>query len=187
MHDRLLLEAFHEHRDESSFRALYGRHTPLLFGVAVRLCGSRQEAEELTQEAWIRAVERHDRFDWRSKYSTWLTGILVNCFRERARQLRRQTLAFADNERDESMARSAPSAETMDIERALRSLSEGYREVVVLHDLHGYTHAEIAVMLEIKEGTSKSQLQRGRARLRALMQGDTQYDQPSTSEHYSDT
>ena len=56
--------------------------------------------------------------------------------------------------------------ERLDLEAAVRALPDGYREVVVLHDVNGYTHAEIAALLQIEEGTSKSQLARGRERLR---------------------
>ena len=95
--DELLLESFSRRRDEASFRRLYRRHTPMMFALAVRLCGSRTEAEELTQEAWVRAVERHATFDRRSRYSTWLTGILINCFREAARRHAKAPRSLDDN------------------------------------------------------------------------------------------
>ena len=65
--------------------------------------------------------------------------------------------------------RASASADRYDVERALSRLPQGYREVVILHDLNGYTHGEIAGMLDIEVGTSKSQLQRGRTRLRELL------------------
>lgn len=174
--DRVLVEAFSRRRDESSFRRLYRRHTPMIFAMAVRLCGSRAEAEELTQEAWVRAVERHDQFGWGSKYSTWLAGILVNCFRETVRRRKRIPHAFDETQSPTLAAVVSPfpgthqtPADALDVERALARLPEGYREAVILHDVHGYTHQEIAAMLEIREGTSKSQLNRGRARLRELL------------------
>ncbi len=174
--DQALLEAFGRQRDEASFRRLYRRHTPMLFAMAVRLCGSHVEAEELTQEAWVRAVERHERFDGRSKYRTWLTGILINCFREAARHHARRPSSLDDIVEGGSGAVIAAfppkphvPAEPIDVERALSRLPEGYREVVILHDLNGYTHQEIASLLDIQEGTSKSQLARGRARLRELL------------------
>lgn len=174
--DNELLETFTERRDESSFRRLYRRHTPMLFALAVRLCGSQTEAEELTQEAWVRAVERHASFDRRSRYSTWLAGILINCFREAARRhaksprsLDAQAEYTASSVVTAFPAGAQSPVNAIDVERALSQLPEGYREVVVLHDLNGYTHVEIAGMLGIHEGTSKSQLKRGRARLRELL------------------
>lgn len=79
--DRALVEAFGVRRDEQSFRELYRRYTPMVFAMAVRLCGSRSDAEEFTQEAWVRAVARHERYNSRSAYSTWVVGILINCAR----------------------------------------------------------------------------------------------------------
>ncbi len=159
------LSQFLRTRDEASFRALYRRHTPMIFAMAVRLSGSRSEAEELVQEAWVRAVERVEQFGRRSKFSTWLAGILVNCHREARRLGARRYPTSA--EVIEVFAESVDlRADPADLEKAVSELADGYREVVVMHDLYGYTHQEIADMLDIEPGTSKSQLARGRARLR---------------------
>lgn len=186
--DRLLVEAFGMRRQESAFRELYRRHTPMLFALAVRLSGSRNEAEELTQEAWVRAVEQHDRFDSRSKYSTWVTGILINCAREARRRNARTPLATKTQsdaaESVKAFPGSAPfRAHPIDLERALARLPDGFREVVILHDVNGYTHREIGEMLSIEPGTSKSQLARGRTRLRQLLASDSEsnIDQRGTS------
>lgn len=174
--DSILLETFERRRDERSFRQLYRRHTPSMFAMAVRLSGSQAEAEELTQEAWCRAVERFSAFDRRSALKTWLIGIVVNCYREAVRRNTRSrpaTDAELENLSDSPVtalpvSRRTP-AEPIDLERALSRLPPGYREVVLLHDLNGFTHKEIAAMLDIEEGTSKSQLARGREHLRALL------------------
>lgn len=168
-----LLEAFSRQRDETAFRALYRMHTPMLYAMAMRLSGSGSDADELVQEAWVRAVERHDRFAGRSRYRTWLVGILINCHRESAKRRRRRLLSLIDDGHPESVESASPAApapaDAIDVDRALADLPDGYREVVILHDLNGYTHREIAAMLDIQEGTSKSQLNRGRARLRQLL------------------
>lgn len=170
-----LFEDFDRRRDEASFRRLYGAHAPALFGLAVRLCGSRSEAEELVQEAWVRAVERHSRFDGRSAYGTWLAGILINCHREALRRRGRLSSAGDDASLDRPKVTPFPRSpgvryHRVDVERALSRLADRYREVVVLHDLYGYTHREIGRLLVIDEGTSKSQLFRGRARLREILE-----------------
>ncbi|MDX1556616.1 MAG: RNA polymerase sigma factor [Xanthomonadales bacterium] len=162
------LNHFVRYRDEPSFRALYRQHTPMIFAMAVRLSGSRNEAEELVQEAWVRAVERIESFGRRSKFGTWLAGILVNCHRESMRRDVRSQPASA--EVIEAFGHSEiPRADPADLEKAIGSLAAGYREVVVLHDLYGYTHQEISELLGIEPGTSKSQLARGRARLRRAL------------------
>ena len=173
--ERELLERFARRRDETSFRRLYRHHTPALYAMALRVAGCGSDAEELTQEAWCRAVQRFDSFRGESAFRTWLISILINCYREMLRRRRthdapgrdtaglsRATITYLDTGRDSD-------AGFVDTEQALRKLPTGYREVVLLHDLYGYTHREIATMLDIAEGTSKSQLTRGRQRLRDLL------------------
>lgn len=173
--DDPLLARFTARRDEASFRELYRCHTPYLYGLAMRLAGDPAAAEELTQEAWVRALERHDRYTGGSAYRTWLAGILVNCFREARRH---EARAPDSLERDPPAptgvvtpfpATARRPVAAVDVERALLRLPPGYREVVLLHDLYGLTHAEIGDLLNIRPGTSKSQLMRGRARLRDLL------------------
>lgn len=165
--DRGLMDAFRARRDERAFRALYRRHTPYLFCLARRtVTGTSASAEELVQETWIRAVERFDRFEGRSRFRTWLSGILLNCRREQIRASQRS------REDSVEVDRAAPDPEPgmrLDLESALARLPEGYRQVVVLHYLYGYPHHEIAALLGIQTGTSKSQASRGIRTLRGLM------------------
>lgn len=173
--DSGLLDTFARLRDESSFRQLYRFHTPALYAMALRISGSDSDAEELAQEAWCRAVEKFDSFRGSSTFRTWLISILINCYREMLRRRRSRRIGVADAK---DVARATVTrldsgqssrATVVDTERALGNLPTGYREVVLLHDLYGYTHREIASMLDIAEGTSKSQLTRGRERLRDLL------------------
>ena len=172
--DRELVGAVLDAGSEAAFRALYRRHTPRLYRMALRVAGEdTQEAEEVTQEAWVRAVSRLASFEWRSQLSTWLVAILMNCAREGWREeagvetLEIEPAAF-DRELESTPAR-------VDVERALARLPPGYRRVVVLHELEGYTHEEIALMLGIDPGSSRSQLHHARRRLRSLI-GETHHD-----------
>lgn len=164
---RLLLRG-----DEEAFRALYRRHAPALYSLLLRLLGGRQpEAQDVLQEVWIRAVEKLPSFGWRSSLRTWLCGIAVNCTRELERQERR----FSTKRLDEVAEPTAPAASGaqaghLDFERAVRQLPAGYRQVLVLCDIEGYTHGEVAGLLGIAPGTSKSQLSRARQALRQLVQ-----------------
>ncbi|MBT8100107.1 MAG: RNA polymerase sigma factor [Gammaproteobacteria bacterium] len=171
-----LLQVFLRQRSESSFRKLYRCHTPALFAMAMRLCGTTTSAEELTQDTWCRAVERIKRFERKSRFRTWLVGILINCYRESVRDAVRMPQASESELAHLSVAAITPlrkpddqQADVLDVERALSALPPGYKEVVLLHDLGGYTHREIAAMLDISDGTSKSQLKRGRERLRTFL------------------
>ena len=166
--DRGLVDAFLSARDDVSFRALYRRHTPALYALASRM--TNDEVEGLVQDAWVRAIERLDSFRWASSLRTWLVAIMVNCFRERNRRARRHTAnAITDNLPD---PRAPEPGRQLDIEGAIVTLPPGYREIFVLHDIEGYPHADIAVMLGIAEGTSKSQLSRARAAIRRHMLSD---------------
>jgi RNA polymerase sigma-70 factor (ECF subfamily) len=163
--DRVLAAAFIERRDERAFRALYARHSPALYGLLCRLVGAA-DAQDVVQETWLRAARGLPGFRWEGALRTWLTGIALNC----ARELRR-----AQNPRSPIVPESAPRptsiGQRIDLERAVQGIAEGYRAVLLLHDAQGYTHAEIAALLGVEEGTSKSQLSRARRAVRELLKG----------------
>jgi RNA polymerase sigma-70 factor (ECF subfamily) len=148
-------------RDEAAFRVLYRRHTAAMYGAAIRLVGGRRDAaDDVVQEAWLRAVRDLRRFRWESALRTWLVGITVRC----ALELTRKTpVAVAAIDLDVAVL---PALPPVDLNDAVASLPDGYRHVFVLHDVEGYTHTEIARLLGVDEGTSKSQLSRARAALR---------------------
>lgn len=167
--DRALARAILDDGDEEAFRALYRRHTPRLLGFVHRLLGGTDaEAEDVVQETWIRACERLDGFRWESRFSTWLTGIGLNTVRERQARLARSRSVGLEQVPDP--ARPAPSGgERVDLERSIRLLPEGYRTVLLLHDVEGMKHGEIAQRLGISAGTSKSQLSNARRLMRSML------------------
>jgi RNA polymerase sigma-70 factor (ECF subfamily) len=153
-------------RDDAVFRSLYARHTPALYALALRLLGDRrQEAEDVIQETWIRAVGGLRRFAWQSSLRTWLCSIVVNCCREAWRQAREQLVV----EEVHLGSEMHDIAGRIDVTTALARLPTGYRAVLVLHDIMGLTHEEIAERLEIEAGTSKSQLSRARRAMRRAL------------------
>lgn len=156
--------------DEEAFRGLFDRHSPRLLRFALRLTAGGAAADDVVQETWLRAVEGLGRFGWRSSFATWLQGIALNVLREAVREaLRRRDGVPAP----EAVARAGGGdrAGRIDLERALARLPRGRRTVVVLHDLYGYKHAEIAESLGISVGTSKSQLHAARRELAAFFTG----------------
>ena len=160
--DSELLEAFVGDRSERSFLALYDRHAGAMYALAYRLMGGRDaDAADALQEAWTRALPRLTQFRGDSALRTWLCGFVVNCCRERFRGPLFEPILDLD-----VGGRPHSTDHTIDIDRALATLPPGYRAIVVLHDVEGYTHREIATLLGIDEGTSKSQLSRGREALR---------------------
>lgn len=164
--DLALVREFLEARGEAAFRALYRAHTPALYALALRLTGGDdREAEELVQESWTRAVRALGSFRAESALRSWLCGMLVNARRERIRTAWR----LSDASPDDTPAPAHPSDASLDLERAIAALPEGARDVFILHDVEGYTHREIAGMLGVEPGTSKSQLARARALLRVSL------------------
>lgn len=170
--DHSLVAAYLDHRDDVAFLALYRRHNPALYAMALRLAGPGSErrrwAEEVVADAWGRALRALGDFEWRAELRTWLTGIVVHCHREAARRRARQPPPAGA---DPALAPDpTPGPDRgLDLEAALARLPDGYREVVTLYHLYGYKHREIAERLGIAEGTSKSQLARGLARLRTML------------------
>jgi RNA polymerase sigma-70 factor (ECF subfamily) len=170
--DRALATAVAGRGDERAFMMLYDRHTPALYGLAMRLTGGHEpEAQEIVHDAWIRAAEKLGAFEWRSSLRTWLSSFVVNRWREVARAGARdagppiEDLALGGDDE-----RLTGTLDRVDLERAVAALAAGYREVFVLHDIQGYTHDEIATMLGVEPGTSKSQLSRARRELRRALE-----------------
>jgi RNA polymerase sigma-70 factor (ECF subfamily) len=138
-------------------------HTPFLYALALRLCGGRRmDAEDIVQETWVRAVSGLAGFRWESALSTWLCGIAIRCFREQSRMRKEEPMP----EPDPPPVSWRGAEPDIDLERGIAALAPGYREVLLLHDVHGYSHEEIGNLLGIDPGTSKSQLSRARGALR---------------------
>ena len=122
------------------------------------------------QETWLRAVRQLGLFRGQSAFRTWLTGIALNCYREWRRRHSRELPAItADARATPDSASDAVAA----VNAALAALTAEHREVIVLHDIEGYTHDEIAATLEIEAGTSKSRLSRARRIFRERWRGTT--------------
>jgi len=153
--DRAAVRQFLATRDEDAFRRLYRTHTPRMLMLALRLCGGvHQNAEDVVQEAWSRACQSLAGFRGDSALSTWLCGIVVNCFREQ----RRSAFGMMDDVAEPMV----PPPSDGSLEQLVQQLPARCREVLVLHDIEGYKHEEIARMLQIAEGTSKHYLFRAR-------------------------
>ena len=170
LEDRRLVAAFLKTRSDEAFLMLYDRHTPDLYRFAAHLTGGPgPESEEIVQDAWVRAVQSLAKFRWQSRLRTWLCGIALNRWRELCRRRRRDEKLHA---RMDPHPAVQPSRESLSgpLARAIVALPDGYREVIVLHDIEGHTHGEIARHFGITEGTSKSQLHRARRAMRDMLE-----------------
>jgi len=172
--DRSLADAVAGTGDERAFRELYRRHTPALYQLVLRMLGGvAADAEDVVQETWIRAVRQLSKFRWESSLRTWITAIGLNLARETLRKRARSRTQELD-EHVELSARPVRDAERIDLERAIAKLPNGYRAVLVLHDIEGFTHEEIGRQLQIAVGTSKSQLFDARRAVRSLLQSPSE-------------
>jgi RNA polymerase sigma-70 factor, ECF subfamily len=157
--------------DAAAIRELYTRYAPRVHAVVRRLAGDDALAEDWAQEAWVRAFRALPGFRGDARFSTWLHRIAVNSAlhgrRGRDRRAGREVALTPGTERTTS---AEPVVLRLRLQRALDQLPEGMRQIVVLHDVEGYTHEEIGELLGIAPGTSKSQLFKARARLRGTLQ-----------------
>jgi RNA polymerase sigma-70 factor (ECF subfamily) len=162
--------------DLAAFESIYRTHAGRLYSVACRLLGNPADAEDMLQDIFLAAHRKLDTFRGDSALGTWLYRLAMNLcldyLRSRAARTGRLTGALEDEPglSDTGSRRLAEQAVTrMDLERALAQLPEGCRTAFVLHDIEGLEHREIAEVLGVAEGTSKSQVHKARLRLRALL------------------
>jgi RNA polymerase sigma-70 factor (ECF subfamily) len=170
--------------DPGSREALYHRYKKRVYGLALRIVGPA-DAEEVAQEAFIRIFRGLPKFRGDAALSTWIYRLAVNAAlshrtrRAGARLLTRDSDSQPDAQVDKTIE-AQPAAEPIQgdavlrarLERALVRLPTGYRTVIVLHDVEGLEHEEIASILRCHVGTSKSQLHKARARLREILAAD---------------
>ena len=156
-------------QDRAAFDRLYARHVGHVYAVCLRMCAQRDEAERLTQDVFVRAWQKLAGFRGESAFSSWLHRLAVNVVLQDGRSSRRRearVLPMAEPELWERGGRSSMSDERMDLERAIASLPPGARQVLVLHDIEGYKHDEIARLTGTTVGSVKAQLHRARRLLR---------------------
>ena len=153
--------------DARAFEALYRAHLPRVHSLVRRMTAGR-DADELTQDVFVRVWQKLATFRGDSSFATWLHRLAVNVVIERFRTEQTRRARMHDGEQIfELLPAPAQTRDIgMDFETALERLPDGARQIFVLHDVEGYKHHEIATMLEISAGTSKAQLHRARMMLR---------------------
>jgi RNA polymerase sigma-70 factor (ECF subfamily) len=155
--------------DQTAFRDLYHQLAGRVYALCLRLTGDAGAAEERTQDVFVRAWDKLRSFRGESAFSSWLHRLAVNVvMNERRTSFRREqrVTPVAAPETLERGRGEGTAGLNIDLERAIAALPEGAREVFVLYDIEGYSHAEIAELAGIAEGTSKAQLFRARHLLR---------------------
>ena len=153
--------------DQSAFERLYRVHVARIHSLTRRMLGS-DDAEEVTQDIFVRTWQKLGQFRGDSAFTTWLHRLAVNVVIERRRTYAIQRGRIADDPDALDTVTVAPARAdlTVDFEHAIERLPAGAREIFVLHDIEGYKHREIALMLDVATGTSKRQLHRARMLMR---------------------
>lgn len=165
--------------DRLAMRGIYNAHSQRVFRVAAKIVGN-QDAEEVVQETFLRAYKSIHTFRQDAALTTWLHRIAVNCSLTLARKRSRRKEINFDQEIGEFLVEGSvfdkkEQTETerrmlrRTLEAALQKLSPGYRACVVLHDIEGFSHEEIASILGCSVGTSKSQLHKARKKMRMAL------------------
>lgn len=158
--------------DTAAFEQLYRRHAGRIYALCRRMTGNTSEAEDRTQEIFVRAWEKLPAFAGNSAFYTWLHRIAVNhLISAHRKQQSRVRLEQADEDAAPARHISPPNQlpQRIDLEAAIARLPERARLVFVLHDVEGYKHDEIAQLTGMAPGTSKAQTHRARKLLREML------------------
>ena len=155
------------------FEAIYRQQAPRIYSLACRMAGSPEDGEDLVQEIFLQAYRKLGSFKGDSTIGTWLYRLALNhCLdyvRSRQAKMRKVTESLDAQPAMVPPARRATPIARIDLDRALERLPDGAREAFVLHDVEGFDHKEVARLLGVAEGTSKSQVFKARLKLRALL------------------
>jgi RNA polymerase sigma-70 factor (ECF subfamily) len=160
--------------ERSAMHTFYERYRRRVFALIARIVGS-QDAEELSQEVFLRAFRGLDKFRGDAQLSTWMYRLAVNAALSHATRNQARAKRSVSDEMLEEVAAPAGEAASSDprlrerLVSAMASLPAGYRAVLVLHDVEGLQHEEIAEILGCRVGTSKSQLHKARAKMREML------------------
>ena len=156
--------------ERSAMGELYELHARRVYTVIRRLAGDEHLTEDLCQEAWIRAFEKLHLFRGDAAFSTWLYRLATNVALNRLRRSsKRRPVESAAELPRVARAHDEVIVTRRVLTKAIDQLPPGYRKVLVLHDVEGWTHNDIAEALGCSPGTSKSQLHKARARMRKLI------------------
>ncbi|MEO0582105.1 MAG: RNA polymerase sigma factor [Bacteroidota bacterium] len=157
--------------DPRAQQVLYSQYLRAMHRVAVRITGDEMEAEDVLQEAFLRAFRNLKNFKGESTFGAWLKRIVINTSINHLKRRRAEWVPL-DAERlevpDEQPA-PAPSVNVQRIQDAISQLPEGYKTVFKLYHFEGYDHQEIGSILNISEATSKSQFSRAKKKLREIL------------------
>lgn len=168
----------------SEFEDIYLAYRPRVWALCLRMTGNPDDAEDLTQETFIRIYQKLDTFRGESDFCTWLRRVTINVVLLRFQKAcwRRETSMEALTTPDPVTGYSCQlelgafdthlmsTADRITLLQAVDQLSPGFKAILILHDIEGYAHVEISKLMGCSVGTSKSQLHKARLKVRELLQ-----------------
>jgi RNA polymerase sigma-70 factor (ECF subfamily) len=172
----------HEYGDPEAFEEVYKRHCDMIYNLALRMAGSADRAEDMTQEIFVRVFRHLGRFNGRSSLKTWVYRVALNHCRSRLSRRRWFLLPLTEGYDEETSGvqliepRRGPEEQALAqdaqrrVARALRQVKPVFREAVVLRDLEELSYEEIAEVLGVRIGTVRSRIARGREALRQVLE-----------------
>ena len=164
-----------------AFEQLYRRYGKRVYHLCLRIVKNEAEAEDLTQEAFLKVFRKIHTFQGKAAFSTWLHRVSVNTALMSLRKKKRVEIPLENDDQYEEEAgvpRQIPGGpdpalsglfDRENLKRVFRKLPRGYKRMLVLHDVLGYDHNEIALLVKCSVGNSKSQLHKARMRVRTLL------------------
>jgi len=167
--------------DAASFEQLYRQYSSRIYRLCLHMVKNEAEAEDLTQEAFLRAFRKIHTFQGRSSFSTWLHRVSVNTVLTSLRKRKVTEISLENNndhEEESGAQQYVPGNldpaisglfDRENLKRAFNRMPPGYKRLLLLHDVLGYKHNEIALLVKCSKGNSKSQLHKARLRMRALL------------------
>jgi RNA polymerase sigma-70 factor (ECF subfamily) len=169
--------------DAAAFEFLYKSYSKRVYSVCLRMLKNTPDAEDLTQQIFLRLFRKIGTFRGDSRFSTWLHRVAINAVLMHLRRKRpaemhaasskqAATNLEAPHEFDASDRSMLGAIERLNLFRAIRKLPAGYKRLFLLHDVMGYKHSEIAEIAGCSIGSSKSQVHKARKRLRQLLYGE---------------
>ncbi|GAB3336248.1 RNA polymerase sigma factor [Marivirga atlantica] len=165
--------------DQSAFNQLYTLYAKAMYNVALRIIKQQQEAEDILQEAFVKAYRKLHQFEYQATFGAWLKRIVIN---QALDFIRKQKLQYADDVNDMNYQDVADTNEEVDwdevdftvdkIKQAMQELPTGFRVVTSLFLFEGYEHKEIAEIMGISESTSKSQYHRAKIKIKEILKSN---------------
>lgn len=166
--------------DEAAFFELYSLYAKTMLNVSYRIVNNRAEAEDILQEAFLSAFQNINTFSEKVSFGSWLKRIVVNRSIDVLRKQKHDLIQmdqieqFQSEEKEDADEDSSFSIAT--VRKCIQQLPNGYRIVLSLYLIEGYSHKEIAEILNVKEATSKSQFNRAKGKLQLLIKQQSKHE-----------